>query len=362
MRVGILGGGQLARMMALAGAPLGLRLSFVDPAPDACAGVAATPICAPYDDPAALDRLADGSDLVTFEFENVPAAVAARLADHATVYPPPRALAVGQDRLHEKRLFGELGIATAPYRNVESAGDLLRAAEEIGLPALLKTRTQGYDGKGQRMLHRPEELAGAWEGQGGVPCLLEGLVPFEREVSLVAVRGRDGEVRYYPLCENTHRGGILYRTLARPGDPLQEAAESYARRLLEALDYVGVIALELFVAGERLLANEFAPRVHNTGHWTIEGAVTSQFENHLRAICGLPLGDAAPRGHAAMLNLIGELPDTAAILAIPGAHLHLYGKAPRPGRKIGHISLQAEDAAVLQKNLNRAEALVPIFY
>ncbi len=358
MRIGFLGGGQLARMMALAGTPLGLEFSFLDPAQDACAGVIATPICGAYDDLAGLDRLADSCDLVTFEFENVPAAVAARLADHAPVFPPPRALAVGQDRLHEKRLFGELGIPTAPYRPVESAEDLTKAAAEIGLPALLKTRTQGYDGKGQRMIRGTDDLTGAWEGLGSVPCILEGVVPFEREVSMVAVRGRDGEVRFYPLNENTHRNGILYRTLARPGDPLQASAEAHAAALLNALGYVGVIALELFVADGQLLANEFAPRVHNTGHWTIEGSVTSQFENHLRAICGLPLGDTSALGQVAMINLIGELPDSNAILAIPGAHLHLYGKAPRPGRKIGHVTIQAEDAATLQATLATAEGLI----
>jgi 5-(carboxyamino)imidazole ribonucleotide synthase len=357
MRVGILGGGQLARMMVLAGTPLGLEFSVLDPAEDACAGVLAKQIHAAYDDAEALDRLADNCDLVTFEFENVPATVASRLAEHAPVFPPPRALAVAQNRLHEKRLFDELGIPVAPYRAVDSLEGLQQAVAEIGLPAVLKSRTQGYDGKGQRVLRHANDLATAWQALA-VPCTLEALIPFEREVSQIAVRDRHGEVRYYPLCENSHRDGILLATRARPDDPLQEAARSHTRKLLESLHYVGVLALEFFVRDGQLLANEFAPRVHNTGHWTIEGAVSSQFENHLRAVTGMPLGVTDARSPAAMVNLIGKLPARDALLALPGVHPHFYGKQPKPGRKIGHVGIQARDPATLEKRLERVSAII----
>jgi len=351
MRIGLLGGGQLARMLALAGIPMGLSFRILDPAADACARNLGDFVQAPFDDPEALRRLADGCDCVGFEFENVPAGAFEPLGLCAPVRPAPHALATAQDRLAEKRLFEELGIPVAPWRAVSSPAELRAAAGEIGLPAVLKTRRQGYDGKGQRVLRDPADLDGAWEGLGCVPCILEMLVPFEREVSLVAVRGLDGARRFYPLSENNHRGGILHLSRARPGDPRQGEAAAHVDRLLEALGYVGVLALEFFEQGGRLLANEFAPRVHNTGHWTIEGAATSQFENHLRAITGLPLGDASARGAAAMVNLVGRLPPRELILALPGAHLHLYDKAPRPGRKIGHVTLVAEDAATLDQAL-----------
>jgi 5-(carboxyamino)imidazole ribonucleotide synthase len=347
MRIGLLGGGQLARMLALAGIPMDLSFRILDPAADACARGLGDFIQAPFDDPEALRRLADGCDCVGFEFENVPAGAFEALGLYAPLRPAPHTLAQAQDRLAEKRLFEELGIPVAPWRAVSSPADLRAAAVEIGLPAVLKTRRQGYDGKGQRVLRDPAYLDGAWEGLGRVPCTLEGLVPFEREVSLVAVRGLDGARRFYPLSENSHREGILHLSRARPNDPRQGEAEAYMARLLEALDYVGVLALEFFEQGGRLLANEFAPRVHNSGHWTIEGAATSQFENHLRAITGLPLGDTSARGAAAMVNLVGKATPRDSILALPGAHLHLYGKAPRPGRKLGHVTLVTQDAAAL---------------
>ena len=351
MRIGLLGGGQLARMLALAGIPMGLSFRFLDPAADACARSLGGFVQAPFDNPVALRRLAEGCDCVGFEFENVPAEAFEPLGLYAPLRPAPHALATAQDRLAEKRLFEELGIPVAPWRAVSSPADLHAAAGEIGLPAVLKTRRQGYDGKGQRVLRGHADLDGAWDRLGSVPCTLEGLVPFEREVSLVAVQGLDGARRFYPLSENNHRGGILHLSRARPSDPRQGEAEAYTARLLEALGYVGVLALEFFEQGGRLLANEYAPRVHNSGHWTIEGAATSQFENHLRAITGLPLGDASARGAAAMVNLVGRLPPREAILALPGAHLHLYDKAPRPGRKIGHVTLVAEDAATLDQAL-----------
>ncbi|HWQ23471.1 MAG TPA: 5-(carboxyamino)imidazole ribonucleotide synthase [Gaiellaceae bacterium] len=325
--VGCLGGGQLGRMLALAGFPLGVRFRFLDPSPDACAGAVGELLVGPYDDPALLERLAAGAAAVTYEFENVPVAAARAVG----AVPGARALELGQDRLLEKQLFRRLGIATARFGSVE----------EAGLPALVKSRRLGYDGKGQRLVEAVEPI--------GPGELAEELVAFDRELSIVAVRGRDGQTAFYPLAENVHRNGILAVSRApAPGAPQREA-EEIARRLLAELDYVGVLAVELFEAGGRLLANELAPRVHNTGHWTIEGATTSQFENHLRAILGLPLGETAARGDAVLVNLVGSLPPLERLLAVPGARVHLYGKAPRPGRKLGHVTLvDADEAAVAQ--------------
>ena len=361
-RVGILGGGQLGRMLALAGYPLGLRVRVLDPGADAPAAHCAEHIRAAYDDAAALERLAAGMDAVTFEFENVPETAARALAARVPVHPPPAALARAQDRVSEKTLFAEHALAVPPWRAVDDRAGLARAIAEIGAPAVLKTRRMGYDGKGQAVLRAGDEAAldAAWRAVGGAPSILEAFVPFEREVSLIGVCAQDGACVFYPLVENVHRAGILHRSLApAPGaDALQPAAEAAMRRILDALAYVGVLTIEFFVHQGRLLGNEMAPRVHNSGHWTIEGAVTSQFENHLRAVVGLPLGSTAVNGAAAMVNLIGSIPAPAAVLAIPGAHLHLYGKASRPGRKVGHITVVAADARRLAEPLARVEALV----
>ena len=338
-RVGILGGGQLARMIALAGHPMGLACSFLDPSPDACAGPVGDLIVEAYDSPHGLDRLAAASDVVTFEFESVPATSAARLSDRgAAVLPPPDSLAIAQDRLNEKRLFGELGIETPAFTAVDSQTDLDAAA----LPAVLKTRRLGYDGKGQRVLRTAADRDGAFAEMGGVPMIAEQLVEFDRELSIVGARGRDGSFACYPLVENHHRDGILRATHApAPGlsGAIEQLAERYLRSLLEQLEYVGVLALELFQIGDRLLANEIAPRVHNSGHWTIDGAETSQFENHLRAVCGLTLGSAALRTPTTMVNLVGGVPPLTELAAIEGAHVHLYGKSPRRGRKLGHATI-----------------------
>ncbi|MBE0511203.1 MAG: 5-(carboxyamino)imidazole ribonucleotide synthase [Chromatiales bacterium] len=352
MKIGIVGAGQLARMIALAGYPLEMQFLFLDPSADACAAPLGELLLGDYDDPALLQRLAAEADVVTYEFENVPPASIAYLEGHCPVYPNSRSLATARDRLHEKTLLNQLGIVTAPFAAVDSLAELQQAVSELGLPAVLKTRTLGYDGKGQAVLRKPDDIEAAWQQLGGVPLILEGFVNFTREVSIIAVRGRDGECRFYPLAENTHRNGILHLSVSCPNDPLQGQAEAYADKLLAALDYVGVMALELFQADDTLIANEMAPRVHNSGHWSIEGAETSQFENHLRAIAGLPLGSTAARGHAAMLNYIGELPDTHKVLAA-GAHLHRYGKAPRPGRKVAHATVCATDAQALQRRLTR---------
>ena len=341
MRLGILGGGQLGRMLALAAAPLGVTCRVLEPAADAPAAVAADQIHAPYDDADALDTLAASVDVVTTEFENVPAASLERLDGRALVRPGARSLGVAQDRWLEKQLFAELGIPAPATVPVDARGDLAAAAAAVGLPGVLKTRRLGYDGKGQRVVRGPDDLERAWDELGRAPLVLEALVPFERELSLVAARGPDGAFAAYPLVENRHRDGILRLTLAPAprAEALQARAESLVRRLLDRLDHVGVLALELFELDGSLLANEIAPRVHNSGHWTIEGSATSQFENHVRAVLGLPLGSTAVEGRWAMVNLIGAAPSRAELLAVPGAHLHLYAKAPRPGRKIGHVTV-----------------------
>lgn len=359
MNVGIVGGGQLARMLALAGYPLNLQFQILDPAADACAGQVATLIQGDYDDEARLERLAAGVEVVTFDFENVPAAAGRALERKVEVFPPAGALAVAQDRLSEKTLFWELGIPTLTFATVDSLEELRGAALRVELPAVLKTRRLGYDGKGQRILRAPEDIEPAWRALGGVPLLLEGFVPFEREVSVLAARGRDGETAFYPLVENHHRDGILRLSRAPfPAPELEAEGRDYTRRLLDRLNYVGLLAVEYFVKDGRLIPNEMAPRVHNSGHWTLEGAETSQFENHLRAILGLPLGPTVAIGHCAMLNCIGDLPDPAAVLAVPGAHYHAYGKAPRPGRKVGHITLRANDPDTLAERLRQLLPLV----
>jgi 5-(carboxyamino)imidazole ribonucleotide synthase len=352
--VGVLGAGQLGRMLALAGYPLGLRFRFLDPASGAPAGKVAEQIVAAYDDLAALERFAQGLSLVTYEFENVPVATAEFLMQHLPVFPPPMALEVAQDRLAEKRFFRDLEIPTADFAPVDSRAGLDQAIQAVGLPALLKTRRFGYDGKGQWLLQRPDDADAAWAALGRSALILEPFLRFDRELSILAVRGRGGATAVYPLVENEHRQGILRlsRAPAHGLTPqLQSQAEDYALRVLEALDYTGVLAIELFQCGERLIANEMAPRVHNSGHWTIEGAATSQFENHLRAVIGWPLGSPAALGHTAMVNLIGGVPETTRILHLPSAHLHLYGKTPRPGRKLGHVTLRAADAQSIAEPL-----------
>jgi 5-(carboxyamino)imidazole ribonucleotide synthase len=339
MIVGVLGGGQLARMLALAGLPLGFRFVFYDPAPNPCAAPLGEHVQGEFTDRLKLELFARSVDVVTFEFENIPLDCIEFLSARAVVHPGPEALAAARDRLHEKRLFGELGIPAPVVRDVDSLAGLTRAVREIGLPAVLKTRTLGYDGKGQYVLRTPDDVAKAWQLLGGFSLVLESMVEFDREVSILAVRGASGEMAFYPLSENVHQGGILRFSRSCPDDPGQGRAEELAGKLLRHLNYVGVLALELFQVGDAFLANEMAPRVHNSGHWTIEGAVTSQFENHLRAISGLPLGKTSVTGHSAMVNFIGGKPDLARLLALRGLHVHLYGKSERPGRKVGHATL-----------------------
>ena len=357
--VGILGGGQLARMLALSGAPLGLRFLVMDTEADACAGQFAPLLVGDYRDQQALAEFASKVDVATFDFENVPAESAEWLAARVPVFPSPRALAVAQDRLVEKTLFRNLGIPVGDFAAVATQAELAAEVARIGGACIVKTRRLGYDGKGQFRIKSSADIEAAWQALGAqaqtVGLIVEAFIPFQRELSVVAVRGREGEFRSWPLTENWHVDGVLSTSLApaQVDESLATQAIAYARTLAEALDYVGVFALELFCTDGRLLANEMAPRVHNSGHWTIEGAETSQFENHLRAVLGLPLGDTRMLGHACMLNWIGEMPDRHAVLAEPSGHWHDYGKLPRSGRKVGHATLRADTASELSSGLQR---------
>jgi 5-(carboxyamino)imidazole ribonucleotide synthase len=358
MKIGVIGGGQLGRMLALAGTPLGMGFAFLDPAPDACAAALGEHLRADYNDQDHLRQLADEVDLVTFEFESVPAETVAFLSQFVPVYPSAEALRIARDRWFEKSMFKDLGIPTPEFADIQSQADLDAAAARIGLPAVLKTRTLGYDGKGQKVLRKPADVTNAFAELGSVPCILEGFVPFSGEVSLIAVRGRDGETCFYPLVHNTHEDGILRLSIASSNHPLQALAEDYVGRVLNRLDYVGVLAFEFFEVDGGLKANEIAPRVHNSGHWTIEGAECSQFENHLRAVSGLPLGSTAKLGESAMLNFIGEVPAVEKVIAVEDCHLHHYGKAFKAGRKVGHATLRCPDRSTLDRQITAVESLI----
>ena len=348
-------------MLGQAGITHGLNFRFLDPSPDAPAAAVGVLVTGALDSVAALDEVAEGADVVTYEWEGVPGGSARHLSHTHRVAPGIRALEISQDRLAEKSLFRSLSVPTAEFATVETRDELTAATALLNLPAVLKTRRGGYDGKGQFVLRTAADLDPAWAALGGVSLILESFVAFGRELSIVAARGSDGTIACWPVVENQHRDGILRVTLApargwTPG--LQAEAESHAIAVLEALDFVGVGCVELFETNDALLANELAPRVHNSGHWTIEGAKTSQFENHLRAILDQPLGSTDPIGFAAMVNCLGTMPDTAAVLALEQAHLHDYGKAPRPGRKLGHVTLTATDEESLAAQLDRLLAIV----
>ena len=361
MKVGILGGGQLARMLAEAGHPMGLAFRVVDPTAGASASQVAEQVVADYDSAEARDALAD-CDVVTCDFENVPAEALAALAERVPVRPSAAALAAAQDRLVEKARFQDLDMATPSFARIDSRPDLLAAIERIGLPAVLKTRRMGYDGKGQFVLRDREDLEPAWQALGGRPLILEQWVAFDHECSITVVRDADGRKRFYPLSRTWHDDGILRLAVAPcpSAGRLQAEAERMAGRLADDLDYIGCLTLELFAAGSTLLANEFAPRVHNSAHWTIEGARCSQFENHLRAVCGLPLGDPGLRGATSVLfNFIGELPAPSAWLAVDGLSWHDYGKSARPGRKVGHATLVVPDRHALDVARARLDELLP---
>jgi 5-(carboxyamino)imidazole ribonucleotide synthase len=349
MKTGILGGGQLAGMLVMAGIPLGFDFTVLTPDSESCAAQYGKLLLSDYSDKKALHNLADWSDLITFEFENIPAESINYLDRYTDVRPGLKSLKISQDRLHEKEFFSGLGIPCVPFYPVNSLKDLHKAADIIGLPAVLKCRTHGYDGKGQVVLRHIEESESAFNLLGGQPGILEKFIDFDREISVVAVRSISGETAFYTISENIHHNGILHLAMTQPCDPVQEKAEFYAGLLLENLNYSGVLALEFFQTGNSLIANEYAPRVHNSGHWTIEGAKTSQFENHLRAISGMCLGSTALKSVAATVNLIGSVPDRAQIPGNSNIYLHDYGKAPRPGRKVGHITVCADNMRDLGK-------------
>jgi 5-(carboxyamino)imidazole ribonucleotide synthase len=350
MTVGVLGAGQLGRMLALAGYPLGIDCLFLDREPHTPAHQVAPCLLGSFTDAALLAQLAERCQVVTCDWENVPAESLAQLATATRIAPPLAALATAQDRLAEKNLFRALRIPTNATTAVDSLPDLQRAVQSLGLPGVLKTRRLGYDGKGQFVLRKAADIDAAWAALGSAPLLYEQWVPFDYEISAIGVRSLGGEIAIYPLNRNLHRDGILRLTRAPWRAPrLETAARRYMRRILNHFEYVGVLAIEFFVQRGKLIANEMAPRVHNSGHWTIEGAVTSQFENHLRAILGLPLGATGARGHSAMINLIGQMPDRQALLREPALHLHDYGKAPRPGRKLGHCTIVESTAERAQR-------------
>jgi 5-(carboxyamino)imidazole ribonucleotide synthase len=357
--IGIIGAGQLGQMLGFAGQKLDVEFVFLDPSPDPPAAVVGPVIGLPFDSDDGLRQLAARADIVTYEFENVPVSAIEQIAADVVVYPPPNALRYAQDRLNEKQLFESLQIPVAPYRMIDSEEDLRSAATDIGLPLVLKTRRLGYDGKGQVIVRDEADIPSAVTTLGGSNLIAEQWVPFDREVSAIGVRNVRGDVAVYPLIENQHSAGILNISRAPAEEHgLTTLARRHLEKMLSHLDYVGVLTIEFFVIGDELLANEFAPRVHNSGHWTIEGASTSQFENHLRAILDLPLGDVSAVGHAAMLNLIGSMPSPDLELASDSAFLHDYGKKPRPGRKLGHITIVASDAAGRERAVTRLNEML----
>ena len=363
MRVGVLGGGQLGRMLALAGYQLGLEFRFFDPNSGAPVGQIGELIAADYGDRGALERFLADVDIVTYEFESIPISTVEYVAERARVSPPVGALRTAQDRLLEKEMFVSLGVPTPLFAPVDTLNDLRSAISSIGLPVVLKTRRMGYDGKGQVVIRDASSVESAFEQLGGRGLLVEQFVVFQHELSVIGVRDPEGREVFYPPIENVHRDGILRKSVSPAPSVTPEIAAQgidYCRRLLDRLEYVGVLALELFACDGSLLANEMAPRVHNSGHWTIEGAETSQFENHLRAILSLPLGATTPRGRSMMLNVIGHIPERESVLAVEGAHLHLYGKAPTEKRKVGHVTLVTQSEAGLERGSSELRAALGI--
>lgn len=364
-RVGILGGGQLGQMLALAGYPLGLEFSTVEPGENPPMGRLSQQFRYPYRDTHALELLADASDVITFEFENVDRETAEFLEKKLVVYPPSRALEVSQERLIEKQFLSDIGIPVPEFYPIDSPEDAHNAIITTGLPAILKTRRMGYDGKGQVLVNSVEEIIAAFEKFNGVPLILEEKVAFQRELSIIAVRNTAGQIAFYPLVENLHKNGMLLISKAPAANVLHEQelhAKEYAAKLLEELNYVGVVTIEFFEVKGKLVANEFAPRVHNSGHWTIEGSVCSQFENHIRAIVDLPLGSTACRGYSGMVNIIGQEPDIEKLLKIKDVHVHLYDKTPRPSRKLGHVTVCKESREEVDAALEQlTELVIPLY-
>lgn len=363
LKIGVLGGGQLGRMMALAGYPLNLAFSFFDNNPDCpSAQLGARFGDADYSD-ASLDAFIDSADVFTYEFENIPTHWVEYIAARKPVYPGVKSLAVSQNRLNEKQLFKKLNIPSARFEEINSEGNLRRAVELLGLPLVIKTVTMGYDGKGQFLLKTPDQIPEAWELLGKqTPLIAEEFIQFKRELSIIAIRSQKGETHFYPLTENAHHRGTLSHSLAPApyvDNDTQLAAERYISAILHEMEHVGALTLEMFETRHGLLANETAPRVHNSGHWTIEGAHCSQFENHVRAVAGLPLGSTAAEKPTAMINIIGKHPSSDDILRIPDAHLHLYGKSEREGRKLGHITVTADNHHELDLRVKRIADVLP---
>jgi len=357
MKVGILGNGQLARMLALAGKPLGLDFAFFDPNPAGCANGLGEFVQAQFTELEHLRAFAEQVDVVTLENENIPEP-ALDSVPRDKLFPPAIAVLKSQDRLLEKQFLQQLEIPLATHYAVDDEQDLLAALQQQGGPLIVKTRRLGYDGRGQAQIRSADEARAAWRELPHSDLVAEQKLDFEREISLISVRSRSGEIRCYPVTENTHHQGILHTSILCRDDPMQARAEAYGRRVLEALDYVGVLGFEFFQVGDRLLANEIAPRVHNTGHWSIDGAEISQFENHLRAVLGWPLGSTRAHSPSIMCNVIGSFPDKQMLAAIPGVHIHDYQKAPMPLRKIGHVTLCSHDAAQLQQSHRLVHELV----
>jgi len=357
MKVGILGAGQLGRMLALAGIPMNVEFVLSDPVKDACGNKLGEFINGSFDDESVLQALVDKVDVVTVESENISVKSLQWLNERVPVYPSPVAVATAQDRLLEKQMFAKLGIPVTNYQAIEQAQAFMDYCSSNTQPMIAKSRREGYDGKGQVRINAGTDLKAAWEALAGVPVVVEDMVNFDREISIIAARDKHGETVFYPICENTHADGILRCTKARLNDPMQSLAQDYIKRVMDELDYVGVLTFEFFNCGDELIANEIAPRVHNSGHWSIEGVDSSQFENHIRAICGFPLGSTETRGPVAMINVIGEMPPRDAVLSVDGAHWHDYGKQPRSGRKLGHITLRANNQQQFDERLAKLENL-----
>jgi len=357
MKIGIIGGGQLGQMLALAGIPLGFRFMFLDPNPKSPAFLVGESICADYTDEKALTKLADNCDVVTFEFENVDPKAIDFITDKVAVYPPVKALNIARDRLAEKNLFKELDIPTPEFVAINSQQDLEKAIVTIKLPAILKTRTLGYDGKGQLILKSSADINNAFAKLGEVPCILEQMIAFSHELSCIGVRNKQGQTAFYTITYNKHIEGILHYSEPALSERSnrQKIAEQHTKAVMESLDYVGILAFEFFAHVDNydlLIANEIAPRVHNSGHWTIEGATSSQFDNHIRAITDLPLGSTKALQYCAMLNLVGNMPDKAIVSRYENVHFHDYHKSVKPGRKVGHITVCADNEYFLESQVD----------
>ena len=359
MKIGIIGAGQLAQMLAHAAEPLDISCHCLANSLHDPAAQVANLHSIDLQDTEALTAFANSVDIITFENENVDPALLKLLQQHATCYPNWQAIQTSQDRLIEKQYLSDLNIPVAPFAAVNSLTELQQATQSLQYPCVLKTRRFGYDGKGQVCIQSAADIDTAWEQLKQQPLILEAWIPFEREVSIIGVRSASGDIKYYPLTENIHQAGILRQSNAPfINESLQQQAQHYCQQVLNQMDFVGVLTIEFFVHDGQLIANEIAPRVHNSGHWTIEGAVTSQFENHIRAILNLPLGNTAAIAATTMFNCIGELPDLTTILELPDAHFHSYHKTARPKRKLAHVTLVKQDKETTERQYQQLQRLL----